>query len=82
MAENVLSGYQPYSVLLLRPEYIGEGPESTYYTFVKALSPKGAVRRAREEACLCDDVHGRAEDYTPLLVLPGHVQGLDPEAVA
>ena len=73
---------KPYSVLLLRPDYVANDyGQDTYYTFVMAKDRNAAVRKAQHEAQQADlppDMRGDPKlfkdsvDYHPLLVLDGH----------
>ena len=62
---------KPYSVLLLYPD-TGDDPE-TYYMHTEAENPNGAIVNARLEAESVN-VGMAAEDFLPLIVLPGHIE--------
>ena len=70
-----------FSVLLRRPGYVTDDPDDTFYTFVKAVDTRGAVKRARTKAARIDRVEGcttpRPLDYSVLLVISGHHMGLE-----
>ena len=75
---------KPYSVLLLYPDYLSDGPE-TYYGFVRAGSPKEAAGKARLQAARHvrhgddidrDDLRELGDDFQVELVLRGHRRGL------
>ena len=75
---------KPYSVLLLYPDYLSDGPE-TYYGFVRACSPSEAVDKARLQAARHarhgdvvdrDDLRELARDFRVELVIRGHRRGL------
>jgi len=61
-----------YSVLLLYPD-TGDDPE-TYYTHTKAENPHAAIANARVEAEGVNLGNIAAEDFLPLIVLPGHIE--------
>jgi hypothetical protein len=69
---------RPYSVLLLRPDYIADVfGHDTYYTFVRAADSYSAVAVARRQVCQADFVPWfKADDYSVLLVLKGHHKDL------
>jgi hypothetical protein len=70
-AEKVGTGMKPYSVLLLYPDYISEG-DDTSYEHVMADSPDQAVEFARQlaaNATECED----PTDFDILLVTEGHI---------
>lgn len=62
-----------YSVLLLYPDYLSDGP-TTYYHLTEAANPKKAAARAQRAAAqaqvegACNDY----EDFLVLLVIEGH----------
>lgn len=70
---------KPYTVLLLRPDYIAdEFGKDTYMAHVMAPDVACAQKMAQNEAHGCDmkgndeeDVYGEPADYAVLLVLPG-----------
>ena len=75
---------KPFSVLLLYPDYVSDGPE-TFYAFVRADSPWDAAQRAQRTAARRlragekpdpDDLRVLAEDFKVELVLRGHRRGL------
>ena len=75
---------KPYSVLLLYPDYLSDGPE-TYYAFVRAASPAAAASQAQMRAARAsrrgddvdrDDLRELAVDFRVELVLRGHRKGL------
>jgi uncharacterized hydantoinase/oxoprolinase family protein len=70
-----------YSVLLMYPDYCSEQyGEDTYYDFVRARSPKEAVRIARKRCRDTNDLDLEdLYDLACLLVTDGHNQGLDEE---
>ena len=67
---------RPYTVLLLRPDYLAEPyGQDTYLTHVFADSPDEAVDAAQIEVWNVDqgdDADTSWDDYHPLLVLDGH----------
>jgi hypothetical protein len=74
---------QPYSVLLLYPDYIGDYPE-TFYTHVRAANVTEAIAGARAECMAANrlpaDEEGEAacqiadpDDLLVLLVIVGHL---------
>jgi hypothetical protein len=68
-----------FSVLLQRPDYIGE---DTYFTTVAAESPAEALAAARAEAMVADEADEEYTDpidYTCLLLVAGDVADLNPE---
>ena len=75
MAKKIFT--QPYTVLLLRPEYVCDNPwdavESTFLAQVLAKDPKSAVAYAQQEAVTADSTKDISDggDYTPLFVTPG-----------
>ena len=71
---------KPYSVLLLYPDYLSDGPE-TYYGFVRACSAAEATGKARFQAARHarrgddvdrDDLRELADDFQVELVIRGH----------
>jgi hypothetical protein len=67
------SGKNPYSVLLLYPDYANDNGTETFYTFVDAVDPIDAVAAAQREAVIAQNgLDVEAEDFVPLLVTPGH----------
>ena len=75
---------RPYSVLLLYPDYLSDGPE-TYYGFVRACSPAEAADKARLQAARHarhgddvdrDDLRELGDDFQVELVIRGHRRGL------
>ena len=70
---------KPYTVLLLRPDYIAEPyGQDTYLAHVEAENPANAIEAARIEVWKED--HGGAaddsEDYHPLFITEGHHQDM------
>lgn len=64
---------QPYTVLVLRPDYRAANyGQDTFMAHVEATSPAQAQRIARREAAAADRSEGTSEDYYVLLVLEGH----------
>jgi len=63
---------KPYSVLLLYPD-TGDDPE-TYYMHTEAETPHAAIANARVEAEGVNLGNITAEDFLPLIVLPGHIE--------
>ena len=75
---------KPFSVLLLYPDYMSDGPE-TYYGFVRACSPAEAAGKARLQAARHarrgddvdrDDLRELADNFQVELVIRGHRRGL------
>lgn len=68
----------PYSVLLLRPDYVAdEYGKDVYFAHVCAANPAKAVSIAQAEAAVADETDLQsAIDYHALIVLPGHVETL------
>lgn len=67
---------QPYSVLLLYPDYANDGGTETYYVFVEAADPLDAVAVAQRQAVAAQDVEiDDPADFAPLLVTQGHHTG-------
>lgn len=73
-----LESRSPYSILLLRPDYVAdEYGKDVYFTHVFAISPAKAVETAQAEAAVADDICSQsAVDYHALIVIPGHVETL------
>lgn len=67
---------KPYTVLLLRPDYIADNyGQDTYLAHVNANNPDEAVTAAQVEAYNADggdDADESWEDYHPLIVVDGH----------
>lgn len=64
---------QPYTVLVLRPDYMATNyGQDTFLAHVEATSPAQAQRIARREAAAADRSEVSSEDYYILLVLEGH----------
>jgi hypothetical protein len=63
---------QPYSVLLLYPDYVGDYGTETFYAFVEAESPSEAIAVARQNAGDACPVVYDPLDFTVLLVTSGH----------
>jgi hypothetical protein len=69
-------GANPYSVLLLYPEYANDTGYETYYAFVEAPGPAEAVAAARRKALAAQDgVVFPPDDFLPLLVTAGYNYG-------
>jgi hypothetical protein len=75
---------KPFSVLLIYPDHISDGPEA-YYGFVRAGSPAEATSKAQLQAARAvrrgehmdrDDLRELADDFKVELVLRGHRRGL------
>jgi hypothetical protein len=63
----------PYSVLLLYPDYADDTGYETYYALVEAADPDEAVAVAQREAVAAQDgIEIEPDDFHPLLVTPGH----------
>lgn len=83
-----LGRHAPYTVLLLRPDYMADSFGSdTFMTHVVAEGAVEALRLAREEVIKCDheDVAEFHEyhdptDYVCLLLIAGHHNDINPEA--
>lgn len=63
---------QAYSVLVLRPDYLGS---DTFYTHVFAKDVADAERKALDKASLTDSAEDYVpppEDYQVMLVVQGH----------
>jgi len=73
-AQPPAAGQQPYSVLLLYPDYAGDFGRQTYYAFVVAADPIDAVAIAQREAAEAQDglEIDDPTDFYPLLVTEGH----------
>lgn len=76
---------KPYTVLLLRPDYLADefGVETLLFR-EEANTPGGAVVSAQERACEFDadgpeDDSINPDDYHPLLVIEGHHEDVTPE---
>lgn len=64
---------QPYTVLVLRPDYAATNyGQDTFLAHVEAVGPAQAQRIARQEAAAADRSEQPSEDYYILLVLEGH----------
>jgi len=64
---------QPYTVLVLRPDYMATNyGQDTFLAHVEAAGPAQAQRMARQQAADADHSEGASEDYYVLLVLEGH----------
>ena len=64
---------QPYSVLLLYPDYVNDSGTETYYAWVEALDAIEAIAKARGKAVQANDcVDIEPDDFAPLLVTAGH----------
>ena len=67
---------KPFSVLLLYPDYANDGGTETYYAWVEASDPIGAVAVARRQALAAQEgVIFPPDDFAPLLVTEGHHYG-------
>ncbi len=75
---------KPYSVLVIYPDYVSDGPE-TYYGFVRAESPSEAADKAQLQAARAlrhgdevdrDDLRELANDFKVELIIRGHQRGL------
>jgi hypothetical protein len=65
-------GKQPYSVLLLYPDYLNDTGYETYYAFVEASDPLDAVALAQRQAAAAQEgVEIDPDDFAPLLVTEG-----------
>lgn len=77
---------KPYTVLLLRPDYIAEPyGQDTYLAHVDANNPDEAVVAAQMQVWNedhGDDAGSSWDDYHPLLVLDGHLYDAAPPAPA
>ena len=63
----------PYSVLLLYPDYADDTGHETYYALVEAADPDEAVALAQRQAVAAQDgIEIEPDDFHPLLVTPGH----------
>ena len=68
---------KPYTVLLLRPDYIAdEFGHDTYLAYVHARTPREAKRVAQDEVRLVDGDAADSEDYHPLFIIEGHHQDM------
>ena len=66
-------GPQPYSVLLLYPDYLDDTGYETFYAFVEAPDPLAAVEAARHQAAAAQSIEiDDPTDFHPLLVSEGH----------
>jgi hypothetical protein len=67
---------KPYSVLLLYPDWVIDNGTETYYAFVEAADPTGAVALARRQAVAAQEAGiFSPDDFDPLLVTEGHHHG-------
>ncbi len=63
----------PYSVLLLYPDYADDTGYETYYALVEAADPNEAVAAAQRQAVAAQEgIAIDPIDFHPLLVTPGH----------
>lgn len=73
---------RPYTVLLLRPDYIAEPyGQDTYMAHVEAENPVNAIEAAQIEVWnedAGDEDSTSWDDYHPLLVLDGHLYDAGP----
>ncbi len=85
-----MTASKAYSVLLLYPDYLSDGPE-TYYGFVRAGSLVEAAGKAQLQAARAcrrgddvdqDDLRELANDFQVELVIRGHRRGLDSQRSA
>jgi hypothetical protein len=75
-AEPPAAGCQPYSVLLLYPDYLNDTGTETYYAFVEATDPIDAAAVAKGQAAAEDSPDiGDPDDFATLLVIQGHHYG-------
>ncbi len=64
---------KPYTVLLLRPDYIAEGTVDTYTAHVTASSEASAVSQAQTEVYVLDHRDANnPEDYACIGLFEGH----------
>ena len=64
---------QPYSVLLLYPDYANDSGWETFYAFVEANDPLDAVALAQRNAVAAQEgIEIEPDDFMPLLVAQGH----------
>ena len=64
---------QPYTVLVLRPDYMATNyGQDTFLAHVEATGPAQAQRIARREAAAADRSEVSSEDYYILLLIEGH----------
>lgn len=62
----------PYTVLLLYPDYIGQYGEETYLAHVTAPSVPEAQKKAQDSAAKLNDVHpDDSDDFAVLFVTDG-----------
>ena len=67
---------EPYSVLLLYPDYANHSGNETYYAFVTASDPLDAVAKAQQKAAAAQEgIDIQPDDFAPLLVTEGHNYG-------
>jgi hypothetical protein len=72
-ADALHLGMQPYSVLLLYPDYVNDSGTETYYALVEAADPLAAVAEARRQAVAAQEgIEIDPDDFVPLLVTAGH----------
>jgi hypothetical protein len=72
-ASTLPEGVQPYSVLLLYPDYANDSGTETYYTLVEAADPFAAIAEARRRAVGAQEgTEIEPDDFVPLLVTAGH----------
>lgn len=76
---------QPYTVLLLRPDYVADNyGQDTYQAHVTAANVEEAITKGQEQAVEADLAPGcipvevNPEDYFVLSVHTGHLQDLKP----
>lgn len=64
---------QPYSVLLLYPDFVNDSGNETYYAFVEAADAIEAVALAQRQATAAQEgAEIDPDDFAPLLVTQGH----------
>lgn len=64
---------RPYSVLLLYPDHVNDRGTETFYAFIEAADPQGAVAVAQRQASDAQEgIRIEPEEFTPLLVTEGH----------
>ena len=64
---------QPYTVLVLRPDYMATNyGQDTFLAHVEATGPAQAQRIARQQAAETDRSDVSSEDYYILLLIEGH----------
>jgi hypothetical protein len=67
---------QPFSVLLLYPDYANDSGTETFYAFVEACDPQDAVALAQRQASSAQEgIDIAPDDFQPVLVIEGHHVG-------